>query len=177
MSFHQKWDKFPEYMATRFNIYILRYGLTFITYFDKIDHLQRIFGLIILCREFLYFILTIVGLFINPLYLLVSIGSAHDQPHNNFLHKFWSVIFYVCAPEKFILVCLKWRDGEWICFFMTLLCLPDLFCVIGFIYGIYINNLPIPLGISYAVTSAPIFFFILTFITINIIFILTGVRL
>merc|ERR1711871_434040 len=81
------------------------YAWTLVSYYDMIDSTQQVLGVLVLAKEVLYFLLTVLALCRNPAFLLVNIGA-----HKGHSLYYRDVLWYVCMPAKFVARC-AFPDG------------------------------------------------------------------
>ena len=74
---------------------VASYAIFLYGYWDLLYNAQQILGLIVLVREAIYFIFTIVCIFMNPVYLLPDYKASWNESKRN-------VLIYIFAPEKFV---------------------------------------------------------------------------
>jgi hypothetical protein len=118
------------------------YGIALYIYYHNISHLQLILGFIVLVRECIYVILTLIALCVNPAFLLVDSSAT-------FKSSGWNLMLYIICPEKFVYFCL----GLTTVFPLLILIVCDLSGIAALIVAIYTNNMPIPLMIGYSITA------------------------
>lgn len=68
------------------------YWLCLYLYWDLLDGGQRMLGCVVAFRELIYWLLTIIGLFTNPAYLLIDIKGDGA----------YAMFVYILAPEKYV---------------------------------------------------------------------------
>lgn len=83
------------------------------SYWDIIDHLQLIFGVIVGVREGIYALLCFIAVCVRPAYLLVDVMATATSATPDKRIAIW---LYVLAPEKFVIACvMSWCNLNGIC--------------------------------------------------------------
>ena len=118
------------------------YGVALYIYYSQLPQVQLILGCVVLFREFLYLILTITAISVNPAYLLVD-STATFQSSG------WNLLLYIVCPEKFVYFCLGINTN--IPLFILVLC--DLSGIAALITAINSGVTPVPLMIGYGITT------------------------
>ena len=123
------------------------YILVLYYYWDSIDKGQQILGIIVGCREGIYFLLTIIGLFVRPVYLLVDSKAIPNDGALSFIG------VYVFAPEKYILICFPFQEnkrGHIFAISLLLLMLLDISGIVAVFWALAVKKVFVPLVIAYA---------------------------
>lgn len=86
----------------------LSYAFVFYAYWDLLDRVEIVLGLAVAFREFVYFVLTIICLYVNPAFLMVSLRATYQ------LYSWWYVVQYVVSPVKYVCSTLirTWKPPE-----------------------------------------------------------------
>ena len=133
-------------------------------YWGEIDTTSRVLGAIVGFREAIYIVLTIVALFVQPAYLLVSMGATLRTEKSKKgeglqiirgLGDRFDALIIIFAPEKFVMCSLHPLVGHWFApvFALTLLVL-DFVAVAALVVAILPEEpFPPPLLIGYALTA------------------------
>jgi hypothetical protein len=109
-------------------------------------------------REAGYVLATLVGLYANPAFLLVSVGASFHVvvlPRYDWFHGGSFLAMYALAPEKFVIMAavIGGMDNDdaaaYLCLAGTLL---DLASVGGLITGLAAGSLPAALVVGYSAT-------------------------
>ena len=124
------------------------YALSLYAYWDQIDATQQKLGLVVGAREALYPLLTLVALWLKPIFLLANLSSPKNRVK--------SFLFYVAMPEKYVLACA--HDGglpAWLFFPLIWFFLPaaDLCGTAALIVGGVKGTLPAALAVGYSVAT------------------------
>ena len=126
------------------------YWYVLYAFWDLLDKVQQILGFMVAIREAIYFILTIIALFVGPVFLMPDIKATwtelFDLDHQ--LDGKILVIMYVIAPEKYVFTYI----GRYIIFIFILI-LMDMCGFVALIWAISIKNIYIPLIIGYTITT------------------------
>ena len=118
-------------------------------YWDLLDKGQQVLALIVAGREVIYFVLTLIGLCVNRVYLLVDLRASWKEEKLN-------LGLYVLAPEKYVYstvvksegsVIICWQLGM---YFLTAI---DLAGVVAFIWAFAVDNVYAPIMVGYGVTT------------------------
>ena len=121
----------------------LLYWFAFYSYSVELDHLQLIFGMVVGVREVLYFLLTVIGAMVNPVYLLMDTTATYNE-------RKLDLLLYIFAPEKYVFLSLGWRYSY---IMLLILIVFDLFGVAALITALVTNITPIPMICGYAITT------------------------
>lgn len=139
------------------------YGIILYGYWDLLDETQRVLGLIVLGREALYFLMTLVCIVVNPVFLLPDHKASWQRSKT-------AVMTYIFAPEKFVYLAIIKDDWEargsgscWTLIIMLLLWIADVSGIIALMYSITSHNVLAAMIMGYAVTA--IEFFLVTTIS------------
>ena len=133
------------------------YGYVLFAYWDLLDYYQQILGLIVGGREGIYFILTLLALYRQPIYLLVDLRSSWKE---NRLY----VLVYIFAPEKYVFRCYMVPQivgnqmGPMgtqliVLAILPILCVMDIAGIAAFIRAFVVNNVYVPMIVGYTITS------------------------
>ena len=118
------------------------YGVALYLYWHSLPFLQLILGCVVLFREVVYILLTLVAIRVNPAFLLVD-SSATFQSSG------WNLLLYVVCPEKFVYFCLGVRTNVP----LLILILCDLSGIAALVAAIQSGVTPVPLMIGYGITT------------------------
>ena len=146
------------------------YAFVLYAYWDLIDEVQRILGLIVGGREALYWILTVIAVFRNPVYLLVDLSSTwkkdeyslvavnsgnYDTERGKRFIRIFNCGLYVIAPEKYVMMAITKSSGSgWAhCCVICFLPLMDLAGAVALIWAFIVDKAYGPLIIGYTITT------------------------
>lgn len=142
------------------------YWATLYTYRDEIDSDQLILGLIVAGREAVYWVLTIVAAFRNPVYLIVdlraslknSLGGDRSTASGEWYHTRFALLTvggYVFAPEKVVMGAIFRTYGfDNLKLLLTSInCALDLCGIAALVVGAVKGTLPPALAVGYSLTS------------------------
>ena len=118
------------------------YTIALYMYWRQLTQVQFILGCVVLLRELIYIVLTLIACCVNPAFLLVDSSATLKSSG-------WNLLLYIVCPEKFVYFCLGIRTNVPLCF----LILCDLSGVAALCVAIYTNNMPVPLMIGYSITT------------------------
>ena len=121
----------------------LAYAATLWAFYQRLDPVQQILACIVLGREALFLLLLAVACRVCPAFLLVNVAAKKNNA-------IWQIMFVLC-PEKWIAGVVGGDRGG--CGVVLIVGLCDLCSLGGLILGIVKGDLPVPLGISYGVTT------------------------
>eukprot|EP01084_Bolivina_argentea_P135024 238008_1 len=131
------------------------YCFVLYAYWDLLDHVQQILGLIVAGREVIYFFLTIIGLLVNPVYLLLDLRATWNVDKDPTS----TILMYILAPEKYIYLSLvsEVENGTRAkCTYQYILVglvIMDLCGIAAFIWALAVHNVYAPLMVGYIVTT------------------------
>jgi len=120
---------------------------TFWRFHSQLDRFQVVTAMIVLARELLYFFCTAILAWQNAAFLLT-------RPFRAIERDVWGIprlLFFVLMPEKFVLTAMQSSASVLVCFVASTF--MDLWSLIGLLVGIHHGNLPLPMMISFAITS------------------------
>lgn len=123
------------------------YCWTLYSYYNEIDHLQRVLALFVAFREVSYLFLTMICVRNCPRFLLTNIAAGWKSGNIGLTQRLINILFYGLSPEKFLLQCIRHSE------FIPLLWLCDACGIMALIAGLMRGVLPIPLAISYGFTG------------------------
>ena len=83
------------------------YAWTLISFSDQIDRVQLILGLVVMGREALYPVLTLIALYRNPAFLLVNVGAHRDTDTRAFVQ---DGLWFTLMPEKYVAAAALGRE-------------------------------------------------------------------
>ena len=127
---------------------------------DQIDRVQLILGLVVLGREVLYIVFTLIALLRNPAFLLVNVGAKRGVDTSEFIRH---GLMFTLTPEKYVALAAFCGEAEaeegcdaiapFIrIFFIWVLLSCDCCAVAALVVGA-MNYLPLPLAVGYSVTG------------------------
>lgn len=127
---------------------------------ESLMDIQRILGLVVCSRELLYWMMTIIAVIVNPVYLLVDLRSSW-QEHDEWDLRLTQIGSYVIAPEKYVAMAIKQVSDNIapVCFMLIFLPLLDMAGVAAYITAIVLHNVYPPLIIGYLITTVGGIFF------------------
>ena len=146
------------------------YAFVFFAYYDLLDVVQRILGFIVAGREGLYWMLTVIAIFVNPVYLLVDLretwtkdtrsvgwvhGGGNTDKSKEWYRRFFNCGVYVLAPEKYVALALFMNDKSRVgqCFVFFVLPVLDMAGAVAIVWAIMANRVYWPLMIGYIITT------------------------
>eukprot|EP01084_Bolivina_argentea_P146692 256788_1 len=133
------------------------YGFVLYAYWNLLDHIQQILGLIVAGRECIYFILSLIAICINPSYLLLDLRATWFKDDKRF------IALYVMAPEKYIAVAIARQHCHYVgtALLILFLSLLDIFGIVACVWAILVHNMYAPLMIGYSITTLGAIFFLM----------------
>ena len=101
----------------------------------------------------MYWIMTIIAVFVNPVYLLADLRSTWKE-EGDLMVRMLSVSSYVIAPEKYVgLAIIKDGGGTFWCFVWICLPLLDIAAVAACFSSFVVDNVYAPLITGYIITT------------------------
>jgi hypothetical protein len=143
----------------------LLYWLCLYLYWDLLDGTQQWLGCVVAGREGVYWLLTVIGCFHNPAYLLIDVMATWKDVDRG------QVLIYIFSPEKYVYLTANnqvarcWGSGDdsddddsetsTYKFFggVLLLILLDMFGVAALVAAIASGNMYPPMMIGYSMTT------------------------
>ena len=127
----------------------LLYWLCLYLYWDLLDWGQQRLGCLVAGREGIYWLLTVIGCFTNPAYLLIDIKATWREKHDK-----QYVLLYIFAPEKYVFtatgVITNYKVENFLAFLLILL---DFFGIAALVAAIVSGNMYPAMMIGYIVTT------------------------
>eukprot|EP01084_Bolivina_argentea_P079457 144129_1 len=127
----------------------LLYWFILYAYWNILDPTQQVLGVVVAVREALYLFLTILGLCLNRTFLLIDLRASWREDKT-------SVLIYIIAPEKFVLLSIHIDDycyDSCIGGLIFLLSFMDLCGFGAFVWAFVVKNVYIAMITGYAVTA------------------------
>lgn len=125
----------------------LLYCYVLYAFWDLLDNVQQILGLIVAVREAIFFFMILLCTFRNPAFLLVDIRASCTQQAP-------LVAVYVIAPEKFIYLCLNCCRADLLnAVGILVLSILDIAGMVAFVWAIAVHKMYAPMMIGYAITT------------------------
>ena len=139
------------------------YLFALVVYWGEIDTTSRWLGAIVGVREAIYLVSTIVALFVQPAYLLVSTGATLRNDKSGAQN----ALVLIFMPDKFVMMSLHPLVGHHFTVAFSLVVLPvlDLVAIAALVVAILPEEpFPPPLLVGYALTALGGVTFVLLFV-------------